>query len=105
MEQQETINPEEIEIKDDFKEYELDIDKIKYRLKMEIVEDENILFKIRKIDCLAYLFFLKKYNYNEILKELNLKKNDYNNIIKVFNLIDNLIKNNKIKFLRKIKIK
>ena len=106
MEQQETINPEEIEIKDDFKEYELDIDKINYRLKMEIVEDENILFKIRKIDCLAYLFFLKKYNYNEILKELNLKKNDYNNIIKVFNLIDNLIKNNKIKFLRnKDKIK
>ena len=96
MEQPETMDPDKLEIKNIIKEYELNTDKKNYRLKMSI-ENGNILFKIRKLNCFSYLFYLKKFKYYEILKELNLKENDYINITIVFALVESLINNNRIK--------
>ena len=78
MEDQETITPEYEEIK---KEYEIEINNNK--LKIEINNDE-IIFKLLGLSCFKYI---KRYKYDEIIKELNILENKdiksvYNYLIK-----------------------
>ena len=105
MEKQETIEPEINENriengKKDFKQYELNIDKVAYRLKIEILENGNIIFKIRKINCLSYLFYLADFTYEEIINKFNLNKIVYNNSEKIFEFIDKMIIDKKFKLIR-----
>ena len=89
MEEQETITPEYEEIK---KEYEIEINDNK--LKIEINNDE-ILFILNM--GISYYKYIKKYKYEELIKELNILeykdiKNIYEYLIKSeYKIINNII--------------
>ena len=79
MEEQEIITPEYEEIKE---EYEIKINNNK--LKIEINNDEIIFILIIR---LSYFKYIKRYKYEEIIKELNILENKdiksvYNYLIK-----------------------
>ena len=83
-EEQETIEPEigkEIEMK---KEYELNEGNKNYILKIELNINE-IIFELNLISEISYYNYIRKYKYNDIIKELNLSSNIYNDITKIYN--------------------
>ena len=87
MEEQETIEPEfekEINLK---KEFELKEENKIYKLKMEL-DKNGIIFELNLISELSYYNYIKRYNYNDLIKILNLSTNIYNNISKIFNYIE-----------------
>ena len=87
MEEEETTEPEfkkEIELK---KEYELKEENKIYKLKIELDKDE-IIFELNLISELSYYNYIKRYDYNDLRKKLNLLANIYNNLTKIFNYID-----------------
>ena len=94
VEEQETIEPEiNKELK---KEYELNVDNKIYKLKVELNINE-IIFELNLISEISYYNYIRKYKYNELIKELNLSNNIYNDIIKIYNYLD--IKEYKIIFI------
>ena len=103
MKQPETLQPENAikKVEYDCKQYKMNMDEDEYKLQIEIFEDQTILFKIRKLKCLSYTFFLKEFKYQEILEALDLKENDYTNLEEVLKLLDTLINNNNAKLYRK----
>ena len=87
MDEQETTKPEfmkGIELK---KEYELKEENKIYKLKIELDKDE-IIFELNLISELSYYNYIKRYDYNDLRKKLNLPTNIYNNLTKIFNYID-----------------
>ena len=105
MMQPEALKPEINEnaiknIKYDCKQYEMNMDEDAYGLQIEIFEDNKILFKLRKLYCTAYTFFLKEFKYKEILEDLNLEEKDYNSLEELLKLIDTLIKSNNAKLYK-----
>ena len=96
VEELEIIDPEigiEKELK---KEYELNSENKKYKLKIELNINE-IIFELNLISEISYYNYIRKYKYNDIIKELNLSNNIYNNIINIYNYFD--IKEYKIIFI------
>ena len=84
-EEQETIEPEIVkELK---KEYELNDENKKYKLKIELNINE-IIFELNLISEISYYTYIKKYKYNEIRKDLNLSYYKYNDITKIYNYFD-----------------
>ena len=87
MDEQETTEPEfmkGIELK---KEYELKEENKIYKLKIELDKDE-IIFELNLISELSYYNYIKRYEYKDLRKKLNLPENIYNNITKIFNYLD-----------------
>ena len=87
MDEEETTEPEfkkEIELQ---KEYELKEENKIYKLKIELDKDE-IIFELNLISELSYYNYIKRYDYNDLRKKLNLPTNIYNNLTKIFNYID-----------------
>ena len=102
---QEALKPEINEnvikkVKYDCKQYEMKMDEDAYRLQIEIFEDNKILFKLRKLCCLSYVFFLKEFKYKEILESLDLNEKDYNNLEELLKLLDSLIKCNNVRLYK-----
>ena len=70
--------------KEDKKECELEINNKRYKLSIEVKMDE-IIFKIRIISEISFYNYIRKYKYNDIIKELNLPKDKYDNLSKILN--------------------
>jgi len=103
--QPEALKPESNEndikkVKYDCKQYEMNMDGDAYKLQIEIFEDNKILFKLRKLHCISYTFFLKEFKYKKILEALDLEENDYNNSEELLKLLDTLIKSNDVKLYK-----
>ena len=88
MELQETIEPEFEEKKDLEKEFKINEDNKSYQLKI-ILNNNQILFELNLISEISYYNYIRRYNYYDIMKDLNLSKDKYDNITKIFNHIDN----------------
>lgn len=100
----ESIDSKEPKINDQqefdfYKEYEITLDSDNYRLILETLSKEEILFKLRNTKNIAYVFYLKKYKYNDIIEELNLENEKYNNIKSICDLFDELLSMKKIKLV------
>ena len=87
-------------VKYDCKQYEMNMDGDAYKLQIEIFEDNKILFKLRKLHCISYTFFLKEFKYKKILEALDLEENDYNNSEELLKILDTLIKRNDVKLYK-----
>ena len=103
MKDQEIIkNEKEIEEIHLSKNNYFNIENIKYQLKIEIENDE-IIFTLNSISPISYYNYIRKYKYNDIIKELNLSRYTYDNLIKIYNYFDskeyNIIDNKKNKKL------
>ena len=77
-------NDNKIELK---KEFELNIDEQKYKIIIELYQDE-ITFELILESELSCYNYIKRYNYESAIKELNLLKNDYNNLKQIYNYIN-----------------
>ena len=69
------------------KEYELNHEDNIYKFEFEANNNE-IIFKLTRISEISYYNYIRKYNYNEIINDLNLSKDIYNNIEKIFEYLD-----------------
>ena len=85
-------NPPKLMVK---KEYELNIDKQKYKLIIEIFKNE-IIFKVKKTNYIAFIYYTKTFTYHELSNQLNLKNNLVSEMFEIFE--------KKILFYAKIKI-
>ena len=85
------INEEKIEPEIDQihfkKEYISFKDNTKYKLIIEI-ENEEIIFTLNNISQISYYNYIRKYKYNDIIKELHFPKNLYYNIIAIYKYFD-----------------
>ena len=70
------------------KEYELNINNKRYKLNIEVKMDE-IIFKLNCISEISYYNYIRKYKYNDIIKELNLSTDIFINLSKIFHYFDN----------------
>ena len=70
------------------KSYELKIDEDIIKLIMELNSNETILFKAKKKEDLSFHFFIREYNYEELIKILLLQKEIYTNTYKIFQFYD-----------------
>lgn len=85
-------------------EYEIKGDDEKYKLKIEI-KSEEIIFTLVSFHSINDCSYSSKYNYNEIIKILNLKDDTNNEIINLLNYINNQIKENKYKIIEEKNVK
>ena len=60
-------------------------DKI-YNFEIEVNNNESI-FILNKLSEISYYNYIRKYNYNEIINDLNLSKDIYDNIEKIFDFL------------------
>ena len=78
-------------------QFDLKLNKDVYKLIIEISSNNDILFNLRQTNNISFIYYEKKYKYEEILKHLNLEKNKYNNILKILEFFDVSVKNEKVK--------
>ena len=92
MEVQETKEIENMDENDSIpiesKSYELKINEDIIKLIMELNSNETILFKAKKNGDLSFHFFIREYNYEELIKILLLQKEIYINTDKIFRFYD-----------------
>jgi len=69
------------------KEYELASEDKIYKFKLELNNNEMI-FILTKLSEISYYNYIRKYNYDEIINDLNLSKDLYDNIEKIFEYLD-----------------
>ena len=79
------------------RQYDLKLNKDIYKLIIEISSNNDILFSLRQTNNISFIYYEKKYKYEDILKHLNLEKNKYNNILKILEFFDVSVKNEKLK--------
>ena len=90
----ETKDPEneEMPIKEDLpmtrNQYTLKLNSTPYKLTIEHSSENTLSLKLRQIDNISYGYYSSKYNYEDIIKHLNLAKNEYVDIKKVIELFD-----------------
>ena len=83
------------EKKDDIierKEYELEMNNIKYNLSIK-TDNKYIYFKLSPINDIIFIYYMNKYDLNSINNKLGLS---YNQLEKVMKLIDTCYHNNKL---------
>jgi chaperonin cofactor prefoldin len=80
----------------DSKLYELNFGSNLYSLLVEIYSDEKIKFNLRERNKLSLFYYIKDYQYKEILDILGLNKNRYENISKIFEFCDDSLKNKNV---------
>ena len=68
------------------KEYELAYEDKIYKFEFEVNNNE-IKFILTKLSEISYYNYIRKYNYDEIINDLNLSK-DFDNIEKIFEYLD-----------------
>ena len=78
------------------KEYELNLNKDTYLLKMQLSKHEKISFKIRQTNNLFFYYYYKEFGYEELRKALSLPVEHYDNISKVFKFYDTAVLKNKV---------
>ena len=76
--------------------YELKLDNETYKLIIEIVSKDIILFKIRQTNFISFTFYSNKYNYESLIKHIKIEKNKYNDLTQVLELFDTLIQNDSV---------
>ena len=94
MDAQETIEPEyEYNLS---KEFEINDEKDKYILKIEIENNNEIKFKLIKISEISLYDYVKEYKYEELLKVMKLLSYKCDNISKIYHYLKEfkIIKNN-----------
>ena len=69
------------------KEYELKYEDKKYNFEIEVNNNE-LIFILNKLSEMSYYNYIRKYNYNEIINDLNLSKDIYDNIKKIFEYLN-----------------
>ena len=74
-------------------QFQLSLNGSIYKLILEIDSKNFISFKLRQIGAISHTYYSLKYNYEEIINQLNLEKNDYKNIAAIFDLFDTSIRN------------
>lgn len=77
-------------------EYDLKLNKDTYKLIIEISSNNDIIFKLRQTNNISFIYYLKQYKYEVLLKHLKLEKHKYNNIQKIVELFDTSIKKENI---------
>ena len=78
------------------KEYELNLEKDTYLLKIDIISKERISFNIRQINNISYYYFYQEYDYQTLIKELVLPAQHYDNIEKIYKFYDTSIEKKKV---------
>lgn len=78
------------------REYELIMNNDTYSLKIELLPNEKISFKIRQINNLSLYYYYNEYGYDELMKNLIIPAQNYDNIEKVFKFYDTALLKNKI---------
>ena len=78
-------------------QYLLKFDSTPFKLTIEINKKNNTLsFKLRQVDNISYYYYVSVFNYEDIIKLLNLEKNDFKDIKNIADLLDTTIKNEKV---------
>lgn len=83
------------------KEYELNLNKDTYLLKMQLNQHEKISFKIRQTNNLSFYYYYKEFGYEDLRKALSLPVEHYDNISKVFKFYDTAVLKNKVFWCKK----
>ena len=78
------------------KEYELNLNKDTYLLKIEISGKDKISFNLRQINNISFDYFYQEYDYETLVKELLIPAQYYNNIEKVYKFYDTAIEKQKV---------
>ena len=78
------------------KEYELNLDKDTYSLKIEVISKEKMSFYLRQINNISYTYYYHEYNYETLVKELVLPAQHYDNIEKIYKFYDTAIEKKKL---------
>ena len=78
------------------KEYDLNLEKDTYLLKIDIISKERISFNIRQINNISYYYFYQEYDYQTLIKELVLPAQHYDNIEKIYKFYDTSIEKKKV---------
>jgi len=82
------------------KEYELNLDKDTYLLKMDLYSNQKIYFAIRQANNISFYYFYKEYTYEELIANLFLPAQHYDNIKKVFSFYDTAIIKNTVTLIQ-----
>ena len=78
-------------------QYLLKFDSTPFKLTIEINKKNNTLsFELRRVDNISYFQHVSEFNYQDIIKHLNLEKNDFKDIKDIADLMDTTIKNEKV---------
>ena len=78
------------------KKYELKYKDDIYSLLVERYSDENIYFKLRKLNNLSLYHYMNKCNYDDIIKIFLLQREYYDDLTKIFQFFDLAMTKNKI---------
>ncbi len=77
--------------------YLLKLDSTPFKLTIEIdIKNNTLTFKLRQVDNISYYYYVSVFNYEDIIKRLNLEKNDFKDIKNIADLLDTTIKNEKV---------
>ena len=77
-------------------QYLLKLDSTPFKLTIEIdIKNNTLTFKLRQVDNISY-YYVSVFNYEDIIKRLNLEKNDFKDIKNIADLLDTTIKNEKV---------
>ena len=78
-------------------QYLLKLESTSFKLTIEInIKNNTLTFKLRQVDNLSYYHYVSEFNYEDIIKHLNLEKNDFKDIKNIADLLDTTIKNEKV---------
>ena len=78
-------------------QYLLKLDSTPFKLTIEIdIKNNTLTFKLRQVDNISYYYYVSVFNYEDIIKRLNLEKNDFKDIKNIADLLDTTIKNEKV---------
>ena len=78
-------------------QYLLKLDSTPFKLTIEInIKNNSLSFRLRQVDNISYYHYVSEYNYEDVIKRLNLEKNDFKDIKNIADLLDTSIKNEKV---------
>ena len=77
-------------------QYLLKLDSTPFKLTIESnIKNNTLIFQLRQVDKIFYYHYVSEFNYEDIIKHLNLEKNDFKDIKNIADLLDTTIKNEK----------
>ena len=82
------------------KEYELSIDNDAFILKMELLSNNLISFKINELKNLSSNYYYQEYKYDMLINILLLNNEFYGNISKIYKFCDKAFTKNKVKLIK-----
>ena len=78
-------------------QYILKFNSIPFKLTLvNNTKNNTLCFKLRQVDNIFDYHYMSEFNYEDVIKHLNLEKNDFKDIKDIADLMDTTIKNEKV---------